>query len=1056
MIGSCLLYFGQGLQARPAVSLTYQTPQADKISLKGKVVGDDNGELPGVTIFANGNPIGITNADGTFQVEVARGAELSFTYIGFQTYKVKISGSETNLNIKLSPDAKQLGEVVVTALNIPREAKALGYSVTSVQGEELTNAMSNNWTDALTGKVAGLNLVKSGGGPAGSSKVILRGESALTGSSEALIVVDGVIMNSGITGTGSGSYLSADSPVDFGNGLSDINPEDIETVSVLKGPGAAALYGARGANGAIVITTKSGRPTQKGLGISFNSNTSFGTINRWPDLQYEYGQGNSGQDTWYSYNSSVDGASTRSTSSAWGAKFDGQEFFQYDPNTQTRGVERTPWVPYKNNRKDFFETAQTYTNSVTVEGGTARTTARLSFTNLTNTWIMPNTGYTRNTVALSASQKISDKLQIATKVNYNNKFSDNLPSTGYNNQTIMYFLIGMVPNADINWYKNYWMPGKEGVTQLSPYSSLVDNPYLMAYEMLNKSNRHEVIGNVTATYNFTKDLSLMLRTSMDLSYEARSQQRPKDTEKYKDGMYRTQNIFAQEINSDFLLRYGRKINSKFDVNFSLGGSRMNNRYNRDELRADKLRAPGVFLFANSKDVPVAYPYRSGYAVNSMYGLAQFSYNDFLFLDLTGRNDWNSTLATATSTKNVSFLYPSVNLSTVLSEVIPMPASVSLVKLRGSWAQVGSGGTTPYLTYYGYNREPFPSGLSNPTYIANPNLQALLSTSVEVGADLRFLKNRLGLDLTLYRNNTDKQILNAPIDRASGYSASVLNSGLVRNKGIEIQANGSPLKSKKGLNWNLFATYAANRNTIVSLADSINTLVMQTGPRGTMEARPGGRMGDLYGLGYQRSPEGQIIYNELGYPMLTETALYLGNSTPDFVGSIGSEFRFRNFRFNVLFDGQFGAQAYSLSHAALADGGKLTKTLPGRYNGIIGDGVQQNADGTFRPNDVIATNIQAYYSEHFKRDNVEGNIFNTDFIKFREARFDYTVPASVLKRVKLQRATLGVYGRDLFVWTAWPLFDPEFGTLGNGNIERGFEVGQFPSTRTFGINLSVGI
>lgn len=1030
--------------------------------VKGRVTAKDDGStLPGVTILANGKPVGVTNANGDFQVSVETGTVLTFQYIGFLAQNVTITKSEENFAVVMANDNKQLSEVVVTALGIERDEKALGYAVSQVKGEEITNAISNNWTDALSGKVAGLNMIKSGGGPAGSNKIILRGENSLDGNSEALIVVDGVIISGSsgrMTGTGSGSYLGGDSPVDFGTGLGDINPEDIESVSVLKGPGAAALYGARGANGAIIITTKSGRTTQKGLGVTVNSNTSLGTISRWPDYQYEYGQGASGQDTWYSYNASEDGANTRSTSSAWGPRFDGQMYYQYDPTTQTRGEERTPWVPYKNNRKDFFETSKTFNNSVTIEGGNDRTSARLSFTNLQNSWIIPNTGYTRNTVALSLNQKVSDKLQLATKVNYTNKYSDNLPSTGYNNQTIMYFIRGVVPNADIDWFKDYWLPGQEGLAQTRPFSSLLDNPYLQAYEMLNKSNRNGVVGNVSATYNFTENLSILLRTAMDFSYEERSQQRPKNTQKFADGMFRTQSIFAQEVNSDFLVRYKQPLSAKFESDFSVGGSRMHNRYVRESLHANRLLYPGIYSFANSKDIPVAYPFRSQYAVNSLYGMAQFSFDNFLFLDFTARNDWTSTLATPTSTKNTSFFYPSVNLSTSLSDIIQMPRAISFAKLRGSWSQVGSGGTTPFLTAYTYVSEPFPSGLSNPSAIANENLRPLLTNSIEFGADVRFFQSRLGLDVSVYQNNTRNQIFVVPVDRATGYSGVVLNSGLVQNRGLEVQANAALIKKKNGLNWTMFATYATNLNKVVELADSIDTYVMSTGPanRGSVEARPGGRMGALYGLGYERAPDGQIVYNELGYPILAQTAQYLGNTTPLWRASIGNEFRYKQFRLNVLFDGQFGGVAYSLTHAVLAEEGKLTKTLPGRYNGIIGNGVIMNGDGSYRPNDVMATNMQAYYSEHFKRDNVESNTFSTDFIKLREMRFDYVLPKGLLDKVRLQRASVGVYGRDLFMFTHWPAFDPEFGTLGDGEISAGFEIGQFPSTRTFGLNLTVGI
>jgi TonB-linked SusC/RagA family outer membrane protein len=1038
-----------------------QTAQAEKITVKGKVIGDDNGGLPGVTIIAGNTPVGLTDVDGGFQVEVNKGTVLTFTYIGFAAQKITVNGPQANLTVKLLPDAKQLGEVVVTALGIKREEKALGYATTTVKGETLAESMPNNWTQALTGKVAGLNMVKSGGGPSGSNKIILRGENSLAGDSEALIVVDGVVMGGSnrMTGNGSGAYLGGESPVDFGNGLNDINPEDIESVSVLKGPAATALYGARGANGAIMITTKSGRPRTKGIGVTINSNTALETISRWPDYQYEYGQGVAGEN-YYSWGTDVDGRpSTRSTSSAWGRKFNPEEmYFQYDPITRTRATVRTPWIPYKNNRKDFFETGKTFTNSVTLDGGNDKTLVRFSLTNLKNTWIIPNTGYNRNTVALSASHKVNDKLQIATKVNYTNKYTGNLPSTGYNNQSLMYWLMFQVPNADLNWLKNYWMPDREGIQQSYPFSSLVDNPYLIAYEMLNKSNRHQVTGNVQATYNFTKDLSLMVRTAMDLSYEGRSQQRPMDTEKFKQGMFWTQNIFSQEVNSDFLLRYGRALGDKFDFSVSAGGSRMHNRYTRDEVRANRLSYPQIFTLANSADVLLTYPYRSEFAVNSFYGLGTFSYNDFLFLDLTARQDWFSTLATPTSTKNTGAFYPSASLSAVVSEVADLPEAITFLKVRSSWAQVGSGTTRPYQTSFTYAPSVgFQGGLTNPGAIANPNLVALTTHSLEFGADMRFLNNRIGLDVAVYRNNTFDQILSAPIDRSSGYPAVILNAGLVQNKGLEVQATGSPFKSKGGFNWTINANFSANRNKVVELADSLDTYQMQTGPggRGSVEARPGGRMGDIYGRGYLRSPEGQIIY-ENGYPLLNDQLMLLGNSMPKWRGGIGNEFAYKQFRFNVLVDGSFGAKAYSLTHSVLADAGKLKKTLPGRYNGIIGDGVIANGDGTYRPNDVIAQNIWTYYNAHFGRDNVEGNVFSTDYIKLREVRFDYNLPASLVSRVKLQRATIGIYGRDLYMITHWPAFDPEFGTLNNGTIDAGFELGQFPATRTMGINLTLGI
>ena len=1025
-----------------------------QLKITGTVVDSSNQPIPNVSVkLKNSKIVELTNSDGSFSIMVPNNnAVLIFAFLGFETTEVNV-GNRTSLKVTLRDDVKALSEVVVTALGIKREEKSLGYSVTQVTGEELTDAMSNNWTDALTGKVAGLNMIKSGGGPAGSNKIILRGESSLGGDNSALIVVDGVVVSSRIS-EGNGSYLGSENPIDHGNGVSDINPEDIESVSVLKGPGAAALYGSRGSYGAIIITTKAGKETQKGLGISVNSNTTFGTINRWPDFQYEYGQGGIGYDEYYSWGTTEDGANSKNTGSAWGPKFDGQEYYQWDPKLLTRGNERTPWVPYKNNRKDFFEVSQTYTNSISVSGGNAKTTARVGYTNLTNKWILPNTGYDRNTLSLNVTQKVNDKLSISTKISYNNKYSDNLPSTGYNNQTVMYNIIALVPNADLDWYKQYWIPGSENLKQIRPFSGGLDNIYLSVLEMQNQSDRNQAIGTLSATYQFNKTLNLMVRSSIDWSAESRAQRKPKDVARFPEGMFRTQDIDQMETNSDFLLNFKPKPMGDFDISFTLGGSTMANNYKILSLSADRLRYPGIYTFANVKDRVESVSRTSQYAVQSLFGLAQFAYKNYLFADITGRNDWASTLASEFSVDNVNFFYPSVNVSALLSEAFKLPRSISFWKLRASWSQVGGGGVTPYNTGYDYISRPiYPSGMANPNFIANENLRSELSSTIEVGTDIRLFSSRLGLDVAYYHSDITNQILKVPLDRATGYNYIVLNSGLVQNKGIEIALNGTPFKSRKGLTWDINGTFAANRNKIVSLADSVDTYVMQTGPRGSMEARVGGRMGDLYGLGYSRSPGGQVIYNTQGYPMLTDEAFYLGRATPDFNWGITNTFKYKQFRFKVLVDGQYGAVAYSHTNAAASVAGKLTNSLPGRYTGIIGDGVQVNPDGTFRPNDVVATEIGTYYLEHFKSDNVEANTFSTDFIKLREARLDYTVPAKWIKKLSLQKATVGVYGRDLFVWSDWPAYDPEFGTLGGSDIQRGFEVAQFPSSRTFGVNVS---
>ena len=509
--------------------------QVAKITLTGMVKeAEKNTPVVGASINADGNVLGITKANGTFSISVTPGANITITSVGHTAIIFKAAPEENGKTFTLQPKAAgELDDVVVTALGIRRQEKSLGYSVTQVSGEQLTNALSNNWSDALSGKVAGLNLVRSNSGPTGSNRIILRGENNLSGNDEALIVIDGVVVSAGtgrrtgisgetVYGTGSDNM-----PADYGSSINDINPEDIESISVLKGPGAAALYGQRGANGAIIITTKSGSSKRKGFGVTFNSNANLEAVNRWPDLQYEYGQGLAGA-AYYSYGTGVDGASTSGTSSAYGPRFNGQMFYQYNPVTQARDTVRTPWVPYKNSTREYFDVGQTYTNSISVDGGMDKTTARFSVTNVGNKWITPNTGYKRNTVALSVNSKVNEKLTISSKLNYTNKWSDNLPGAGYGNQSIMYWYIFWQPNADAEWLKNYWTNGQEGRHIAYPFSSFPENPYAIAYEFINRSNRRNITGNVQANYTITKELSLQLRTSLDMGYEERSQERPFD------------------------------------------------------------------------------------------------------------------------------------------------------------------------------------------------------------------------------------------------------------------------------------------------------------------------------------------------------------------------------------------------------------------------------------------------------------------------------------------------------------------------------------------------
>ncbi|MES2417694.1 MAG: SusC/RagA family TonB-linked outer membrane protein [Bacteroidota bacterium] len=1041
----------------------------ETVTLKGHVVDDGDGSpIPSVTIMdAQRKVYGVTNSDGQFSLKAPKGTELSFSMIGYVMVKQTANQNNDNLFIRLKSSSSSLNEVVVTALGIKREEKSLGYAVTKIDSTQLTNAISSNWTDALSGKVAGLNLVRNGG-PAGSNKIILRGENNLTGDNEALIVIDGVVASSSsrrTSGTGGGVYGTSGDimPADFGSALNDLNPDDIENVTVLKGPGAAALYGQRGANGAILITTKSGIKSKGALAITFTSNTAWEDINRSPDIQSEYGQGQYGV-SYFSYGATVDGASTNATSASWGAPFAaGGNFFQYDPTIKARSLERMPWVAYENPVDAFFKTGLETTNSVSLNGTYKKVSLRFSASHGTNEWIVPNTGLERTSASLSANTNLTNKLSLSLKLGYNNRHSDNLPATGYGNQSLMYWFMFAQPNVNTDWYRDYWVNNMVNRQFVNITTTNPESPYAISEQYLNKQRRNGVLGSVQATYKFTDELSLLLRSSIDYNKDNRDTQRPFDASgnKFAQGSYREQDINSYEINADFLLKYDKKITKDLSLSATAGGSQMRNHYNKSELRADGLVEPGVYRLDNNANPLISVPDTAQYRINSFYGAMSFTFKNYLYLDLTGRQDWSSTLATPTRTDNVGFFYPSASVSFVPSDLWQMPRAINFAKLRVSISQVGSGGTSPYRTAYNYSLASngiYPdSAMTNPTVLPNPNLKPLKTTTIEVGAELRLFNSRLNFDIAAYTGSTKNQILNRLVDRATGYNVAVVNIGRVDNKGLELAVNGTVLKTKK-FNWNLTATFTANRNKIMELADS--SVVLRTGALGggQVVANVGGSMGDLYGRGYLRSPDGQIIFDSnTGNAKTNSTDLiYLGNTMPKFRFSFGTGITYRQFNVNALFDAQLGAVGHSLTFSRMAALGKLKITLPGRYNGVVGEGVVENPDGSYRKNDVIATNFESYYTSLYGSDQAEGSVFRTDYVKFREATVGYTLKSSLAKKLGLTRVTLSVYGRNLFIWSPWPAFDPEFGTLSGSDIVQGFETGQLPSTRTYGFRLVVGV
>ncbi|MCM5663051.1 SusC/RagA family TonB-linked outer membrane protein [Galbibacter mesophilus] len=1029
----------------------------EQITIKGQVVDSEGVPLPGATVQVNDGAGVVTDFNGDFSVQGKKGDLLTITYIGFLQQTVTVD-DRNFYEITLTQDVSELDEVVVTALGIKREEKKLGFSQETVKSEQLSQAIPVNWSSGLKGKVAGLNIVSSGSGPINSQQIILRGNSSFDlNGNYALVVVDGVPVNTEMTTSGSSSsYLGEGSPIDYGNAISDLNLDDIESVSVLKGPGAAALYGSRAANGVLMITTKSGK-NSTGLGITLNTSTAFDVIQRWPDWQHKYGQGTGKYfddegNPYYSYGRSEDGGNTGSTSSAWGPEFNGQNYYQYDPTLEGQGTERTLWRPYEDNRKDFWRTGITTINDISIQGGGEKGSMRASIGHTKNEWVMPNTGFERLAASVNSNYKISDKIDLGAVINYTNRTSDNLPSTGYNNGSIAYFMIFQNPNVDLDWLRPIWQQGQEDIAQIQPFSSYIDNPYLIAYESLNTLESNQIVGNINTNIHFSKSLNLLLRTSLNTYHQDREQKRPYSVNRYGEGYYGTQDIFKQEINNDFLLTYTKKFSKNFDVKASVGGNNRVVKRRSTNASVTGLVVPGVYKLANGKNTPSISTSDSNKEVNSLYGLATFSFKDQIFVDVTGRNDWSSTLPK----DNWSFFYPSVNTSIILSDMFNWESkTLNFLKYRFSYAEVGND-TDPYQTSKYYNNSDFSASATVPSTLYNANLKPEISKSFETGIEARMFDGRVNLDATVYEITTDNQVIQLALDRNTGYSSVFVNSGAVRNRGIELTLDTKIFNSKK-FQWNSTLTWSKNEGRVFDLPDEVdNEFRIDEGGNAYMIAKVGGSPTAIYGYGFVRSPDGEIVYDDAGLPAYPESGdfQYIGDALPDWRAGWYNQFKFGNFTAGFTFDGQYGGIIYSQTHHKLTQQGKLTSTYYGRDTGfIVGDGVVDNGDGTYSPNTTEVVTPD-WYNRYYRRANVESNSFDASYIKLREVRLQYSLPRVWLQDMFLQGVDLSIYGSNLLTISDFPIYDPETAALNGNRIMPGVEMGQMPSPATYGFNVKL--
>ena len=1048
-------------------------------TLSGQVK-DRSSEQPieGVSVLNRNSQTGtITDNEGNYQItNLTKGDIIVFSYIGFRTQEITYSG-QTKLTINLV-EGVSLNEVVVTALGLERNSKNLGYSIQKVDGRQINDVKAPNFLDNLTGKVAGVTINAGSTGVGSSSKITIRGESSFT-NNNPLFVVDGVPINNNTIVNNVNDDANGFMEVDFGNGGMEVNPDDIASVSVLKGPSAAALYGARASNGVILITTKDG-VNQKGLGVSYNSTFFVDRPFQLPQFQNLYGQGNSGQ---FKYVNGLGGGINDNISYSYGPRLDaGSLIPQYDsPVTLPDGrivrggdinvhggapITATPFVSRPDNIRKFYETGHTAINNLSIAGGYAKGNYRLSFTDLNSQSMIPGVDLKRKTLAAKLQFEPVKRIKVSSSLNYINSASDNRPATKYGSENINYALSGWLGRqTDLNPMKQYWQPGLEGLQQYSYNYTFFDNPYFTLYENRNSFNRDRLIGNIAVSADLTNDLQLMVRSGMDYSSENRQFRRAFSSNRFKNGAYAENSIFFREVNTDFLLNYSKTFGN-FSVDLSAGGNRMDQRASFDQFQALSLAQPGVFKLTNAASPVEVFQTVATKRINSVYGIAKLGFKDILYVDITGRNDWSSALATPTSTDNVSFFYPSVSASWVLSNQFELPYPVSFAKVRASVANVGND-TSPYQTSGVFNAKT--PVFSQPTFsdqntIANANLKPESTTSYEIGTDVRFFEDRLGIDLTYYDALTTNQILALPIAISTGYGERVINGGSIRSRGLEAIVNYVPVLTRD-IRWNVALNFSRNRTTVVSLPEEAGTLTLgynriydNVNQTVWYQVREGDRMGDMWGTGYLKNSNGDFIIGADGRYIVDNTLKKLGNYNPDFMLGLSNQLRVKNWNLGFLLDWRQGGILVSRTLSLAAVGGQLIETADRPDAGIVAQGVV-NTGTKENPNYVPNTKAvpaETYYRMYYDRNHEENNVYDASYLKLREFSLGYTLPqsCSLLQKLKVQQLSVSLVGRNLFAFSEIPHFDPEQTSFQGQQLQSGVEDMSYPTSRNIGIKLSV--
>ncbi len=1028
--------------AKPSNLLDSNSSVASQKLIKGIVTEENGNTLPGVSIVIKGTSVGTTtDIDGKYQISVPNeNSVLVFSFIGMLKQEIPV-GTQSAINVTMLTDAKQMNEVVVTALGIKRDKKALGYAVTEIKGSQVAEAKENNLVNALTGKLAGVQVMKPSGGPGSSSRVVIRGVSSLNGNNQPLYVIDGIPLINDVDGNAENRDHGG---VDLGDGMSSINSDDIESVNVLKGSSATALYGSRASNGVILITTKQGGKV-KGYGISINSSVSFETPLVYPDYQEQYAHGSNGK-------LPVEEEERKSWHSMWGPKIEGQEFVDFAGNSRTLQV-------YDNYDK-FLRTGVNINNSVSFTGGNEKSSFRFSASDLQSKGILPNTDFKRKNFSIRSSSFLGNSkvFKVDSKITYVKEGADNRPITGASPRNVM-SAISNIPNTyNIDWLKNY----KDENGLPVGYTATNSNPYWYANEVENSDERNRVFGFVSLDVNFSKALKLKLRGGTDFYSRETNELVPKHTPGQTDGIASESTRFSREDNFDAILTFDKDINENWNIGATAGANKMY-RYNEvKSMRADKFEFEEL-QNVNSGVDKSHNKYFNEKETHSVFGSFRASYKNFAFLEATARNDWSSTLPK----ENWSYFYPSVNLSLLFNEMFDLPKQFSFLKLRGSWAQVGSD-TDPYELSLNYGLDSHlhngvPSGniLNSNSPLAT--LKPSTTKSYELGVNAKFYDNRFGFDFAYYNQSSIDQILKLEVSSASSYSSVSINAGEISNKGFEVMMYAVPIKSSSDFEWRIDANYTKNNNEIVSLTDNISIYNIMSGA-GTnstvsVEAEVGKSYGVIYGKSYVRDPKGNILFDQDGLPMVSKEKKELGNVSPDFQLGLKNSFSYKNISLSFLVDTRMGGEFYSTGEAIAYSNGRHKNTLIGREEylkddsfipkGSVNIGTEENPEYELSAKNV---NPQDYYGRISQID--EEFILSSDFIKLRELSIKYNLPKKITQKLSLQGASISIIGRNLFyLYRASDNIDPESMSYTSGNGQ-GLEYSSIPSTRTYGFNINL--